>query len=130
MPGVSLDDELAARIADDSGHDPNRHVSFSQNGSLLDVELEERLRERIAARHERTAPDASHLLTAEHDHGAGVDPLDGIDRGDDPERAVEAAAARHGVEMRAGPDELRPLGMSEEVAVTVDLDSEPRLVEP
>ena len=36
------------------------------------------------------------------------DALDRLDRGDDPERTVELAPVRHGVEVRAGPDARLP----------------------
>jgi hypothetical protein len=103
MPSASVEDELPAGIPDDSGHDPNRHVSFGQNGTLLDVKLEKRSRKRPSSGDERSAPDASDLFSAKHDNGAGSDALDHLDRRDDPKRAVEAPALRDRVEMRADP---------------------------
>ncbi len=50
MPRTPVEDELPAGIPDDSGHDSDRHVSFGQHGSLLDVELEKRPRKRPASR--------------------------------------------------------------------------------
>jgi hypothetical protein len=64
MPRTSLEDELSAGIPDDSGHDSDRHVSFGQNGSLLDMELEERPRKLPAGRNARAASDASDFLPA------------------------------------------------------------------
>ena len=42
VPRAPLEDELAARVADDPGHDAERRVPLGQHRALLDVELEER----------------------------------------------------------------------------------------
>ena len=130
MPRTPVKDELPAGVPDDSGHDSDRHVSFGQHGSLLDVELEERPRKLPASRNARAASDASDFLPAKDHDGARTDALDSLDCRDDAECTVEAAALRDAVEVRADPAGTEALGMSEEVAVAVDLDFEPRLLEP
>ena len=107
MPRLSVEDQLAARVADDPGHDPERRVPFGEDRSLLDVELEEGTWPGIAARDEGAAADASDLLSAKDNNGADSYPLDGFDRRDDPERPIEATAARNRVEVRADPDGVR-----------------------
>jgi hypothetical protein len=61
-------------------------------------------------------------------------PLDRLQPADDAERAVEAAAVRHRVEVRAGPDfgQLGPAPTQppEEIPCRVDLDLEPGLAHP
>ncbi len=134
MPGAAFDDQLAARVPDDAGHDAERGATISEHGSLLDVELEERPWERRTTLHASAAADAADLLASEHDDGSGADPLDGLDRRDDAECSVEAAAHGNRVEMRARPHGtcrgVRPRDMSEEVSARVHLHLEPGLLEP
>ncbi len=96
---MSVDHDVAARVADDPGHDPERRVRSREHRALLDVELEERTRKGPAGRDERAAPDAADLLAAEHDDGARSDALDGLDRGHDAQRAVEATPLWNAVEV-------------------------------
>jgi hypothetical protein len=103
MPRASLEDELPAGIPYDPGHDTDRHVSFGQNGSLLDMELEERPRKLPAGRNARAASDASDFLPPKHDDGARSDPLDSLDCRHDAERPIEATALGDAVEVRADP---------------------------
>ena len=103
MPRTPVEDELPAGIPDDSGHDSDRHVSFGQHGSLLDVELEERPRKLPASRNARAASDASDFLPAKDHDGARSDALDSLDCRHDAECPVEAAALGDAVEVRADP---------------------------
>ena len=125
MPRPPLEDELPAGVADDSGHDPERHAGVREHGPLLDVELEIGARHRPAARNERPAPDAPDLLAAEHHHRPGADALHGFDRRDDAERAVEAAAPRDAVQVRARPDVVPLSRASDEVAEASTSTSSP-----
>jgi hypothetical protein len=50
MSLTALDDELAARVADDAGDDADRDVGGSQYRPLLDVDLEEPARQAGATR--------------------------------------------------------------------------------
>ena len=78
---------------------------------------------------EGRAPDAAALLVPEDCDGSLPDALDRLDRRDDSERAVELAAERHGVEVRARPDaRLGRCGRSG--FRRVDLDLEPGLPHP
>src|SRR5204863_3273370 len=88
----ALEDQLAAGIAHDAGDDPERRARALEHRALLDVKLEERIRQRVSARRERPASDAADLLSAEGNHGPGTRPLHGLDPGDDAERAVELPA--------------------------------------
>src|SRR5438093_492380 len=92
--GTPLDDQLAAGDGDDRGDDAERRVRLCEAGALLDVELEERSRKWPSAGDERAAADAADLLAPERDHGSRAGVLDGLDRGDDAERAVEPPAVR------------------------------------
>ena len=130
MTRSSVEHELAARIADDPRHDAERSSGRGQHRPLLDMEFEERARERVARRDERPAPDAPDLLATEHDDGARPDPFDGLYRSHDAECSVEAASLRNGVEVRAGPHLRSASAPPDEVSVTVDLDGESRLLEP
>src|SRR5581483_1410369 len=96
---------------------------------LLDVELEEGTRER-GRRDARAAAHAASLLVAERDdRQRRVGALRHLDRRDDAERTVEAAAVRDGVEVRADP-QAAVAAAPEEVPGGVRLDLEPRLCEP
>src|SRR5262245_60131445 len=119
MSSAALEDELAACIADDPGHDADRRVLPSEHRSLLDVELEEGARKRAACGDERAAPDAPDLLAAEDDDRPGTDALDRLDRSHDSERAVEASAARNRVQVRSDPDVAPRTRSTEQVAVGV-----------
>ncbi len=116
-PARPLEDELAARVADDPRDDPERRVRLREHRALLDVHLEERGGQRRAAGHERAAADAADLLAAEDDDRARARPLDRVDRRHDAERAVEAAAVRDAVEVRSDPDPRRSHERADEVAV-------------
>ena len=127
---MSLDDELPARITDDPRHDAERDPALGEHRALLDMELEKRARQLTASRDERPAADASDLLTAERDHRAATRALDGLDRADHAERAVEPPTLGHRVQVRADPDVVTFARAAEEVAVRVHLDDEPCLLEP
>ena len=99
MPGSPVDDQLAARVPDDPGDDPERRLGVGEHRALLDVELEKGARQRISRRDQRATPDAADLLPSEHDDGARSGTFDGIDRGDDSERPVVAATPRDAVEV-------------------------------
>ena len=103
MAGAAFEPELAARVADDARDDAERHARPLERRPLLDVELEERRRHLLVAA-ERAAADAADLLAAKGHDRAAARLLDGLDRGDDAERAVELPSLRHGVEMGADPD--------------------------
>ena len=94
------------------------------------MQLDECTRKWPGARAPRTAPDAADLLSAERDDRTSPGSLDGLEARDDPERSVEAAALRHGVEMRADPHVLALRGVPEEVPARVDFDVEPGLSHP
>src|SRR5439155_713185 len=125
---VSLEGALAADDADDPHREPQRGTRPFQHGSLLDVHLEEALRQ-LAALDEGGAADAAALFVAEDDHCARADALDRLDRGDDPERTVELPSERHRVKVRAGPD-ARLCRAADEIRRLVDLDLEPGLPHP
>src|SRR5207244_12138523 len=80
---VALDDELAARDADDSRDDAERRTGRGQARPLFDVQLEEGARPRAPTRHERAAADAADLLPAEDDGRARAGRRDRLERGDD-----------------------------------------------
>ena len=103
VPRAPLEHELRARVANDPGDDPERRVRSSEDGALLDVELEECSWERPAAGDECSAADAADLLAPERDHGAGAGAFDRLDRGDDAECAVESTPSGNAVEVRACP---------------------------
>src|SRR5213075_3147080 len=68
-------------------------------------------------------------LIAEDHRRALADALDRLDRGDDTQGAVELAAARDGIEMRARPDR-GVAGATDQIAGVVDPDLEPGLLHP
>ncbi len=103
MAGTALELELTVRVPDNPGHHSERCVGTGEHRPLLDMEFEKRGWQRTPARHEGPASDASDLLTSENDDRSGADPLDGLDPRHDTQRAVEAAAPRHRVEMGSGP---------------------------
>ena len=131
------EDDFAAREADDGGDDAERRGRALQDRSLLDVRLEKHVGQRPALHARATAREAA-LLVPERGDGerapGASDALDRLEAGEHAEDAVEAAAVRHRVEMRAGPDLARTglvaLETSEQVPVRVDLDGEPRLFDP
>ena len=125
---VPVEGALAADDADDPHREPQWRARALQHGPLLDVHLEEALRQR-AARDEGGAADAAALLVAKDDHCSLADTLDRLDRRDDAERTVELPSERHGVEMRAGPDSRFP-SATDEIPRLVDLDLEPCLTHP
>ena len=119
----------AADVADDPGDDAERGVRAQQRRPLLDVQLHERVGPGGAG----PAAGTAALLVAEGDDGEPrqPEPLDRLEPRDDAERAVEAAAAGNGVEVRAGPDLPIPAGHApDQVSGGVDLDLEPGLAEP
>ena len=127
---------LAADVADDPGRDAERHPAALEDGALLDVRPR---RTRRAAGPPRRAPaaDAPALLVAEGDDGERPalrsEPLDRLEPGHDPERAVELAALGHGVEVGAGPDlgsTARSAQTAHEVPGAVDLDLEAGVPHP
>ena len=130
MPRLSLEDEFAARVADDPGDDPERRTRLGEHGALLDVHFQEHARKTDTTGAERAAPHASDLLTTKHHHGACADARDDLDRRNDTERAVEATALRNRVEMRADPDVVSRSRPTEEISFAVDLDVEPGFPEP
>jgi hypothetical protein len=83
VAGTSFDNEFSARVADDSRHHAERDAALGEHRTLLDVELEERSRQQVASRDERTATDASDLLPPKNDHRTAARLLDCFDRGDD-----------------------------------------------
>ena len=97
---------------------------------MLDVELEKDARQHRPARYERTTTDTSDLLAAKDDHRTGSGALDGLECRDDAERAVEATATRNAVQVRSSPDVVVTRGAPYDVAVGVELDSEPCLAHP
>jgi hypothetical protein len=132
VAGNPLDDDLAARVADDARDDPERRVCRGEPWALLDVHLEEGIGE-AAPLHACMAADAADLLAAEDHDSAAAGALDRLDRGDDSERPVELSALRDRVQVRARPD-FRcagcDLGSPEQVPGGIDLDLEPRLLQP
>ena len=127
---VTLENELPARIAHDPGHDSDRHAGIREHGPLLDVELEKDARQHRSTRYERTTADTSDLLAAKDDHRPGSGALDGLERRHDAEGAVEATATRNAVQVRSSPDVVVTRGAPYDVAVGVELDSEPCLAHP
>ncbi len=75
---------------------------------------------------ERPAADAADLLAPKGDNGAAPGLLDGLDRRDYTERAVELPSLRNGVEMRADPHVVAAARAADEVAVRIDLDARAR----
>ena len=129
MVCVAVEDDLAERLAEDRGDDPERLAGALEHGPLLDVQLEVGARQ-AAGGDAGPAARATALLVPEGDDGQRRSrAFGGLDRGDDPERTVEAAAVRDRVEVRARPD-LCGAPAAEGVARAVDLDLEPGLHEP
>ena len=129
MAGAAVEEELAARVADDARDDAERHARPLECRPLLDVQLQERRRHLLVAA-ERAAADAADLLAAKGHDRAATRLLDGLDRGDDPERAVELPSLRDAVEVGAHPDVATMAGATEQVAVGVDLDRQAGLAQP
>src|SRR5205085_7445388 len=128
VAGLAGEDALAADDADDALSEPERHARTLEHRALLDVHLEEAFRQRPPFDELRT-PDAAAFLVTEDDGRPAADPTDGLDRGDHAERAVELAAVRHGVEVRAAPDAgIRRA--ADQVPGGVDLHVEPRVAHP
>ena len=94
------------------------------------MQLEKDLRQRRAARAQCAAPDAADLLPAEGDHGSTPRAHDRLEPAEHTERAVEASAVGHRVEVRSQPEVVTRPRAPEEVAVRVDLDRETRLPHP
>jgi hypothetical protein len=83
MAGTPFDHELAARIAHDARHDPERRMGRCQSRPLLDVELEKCSRQRAASRNQCAASDATDLFSAERYDRAAPCSLDRFDRSND-----------------------------------------------
>src|SRR6185369_13076283 len=96
--GAAVDDDLAACLAEDRGHDPDRLAGALEHRALLHVQLEERRRQATRGG-AGAAPGAAALLVTERDDREREPGMAGrdLDPGDDAERAVEAAAVRDGV---------------------------------
>src|SRR5947199_224461 len=75
---TTLEDPLSAHDAHDSHREPERGTRSFQDGTLLDVHLEETARKLIAL-DECGAADAAALLFAKDHYGAGADALDCLD---------------------------------------------------
>src|SRR6266542_1576295 len=103
VPGLALEDALAAGQAGDPGDEPERHSGALEHRALLDVQLQ-KAGGKVAALDEGRAAAAAGLLVAEGDDGTGARALDRLDRRDDAERAVELPTCWDGVEVRSGPD--------------------------
>ena len=99
MPGCSFEEELRTGVPHDRRDDPEGSIPVGEPQALLNVELEERVRQHPARSHERAASDAADFLPAEDDDGARADTLDRFDRGNDAQRAVEPTAVRDRVEV-------------------------------
>src|SRR5437764_857884 len=116
-----------APLAGDCGDDAEGLAGALQDGPLLDVQLDEGIREL------RQPPRAHRpgLLRAE-DRDAErrvAQPLRRLDRRDDAEHAVEAPAVRNRVQVRPGPD-ARVSAPADQVSRAVDRDLEPGLAQP
>ena len=98
MPCPALDYERPARDADHARDDPERRIRVGEPRPLLDVHLEEGVRQ-LAALDERAAPGAAALLVPEDGDRAAAGPLDRLDRGDDAKRAVEPPTVGNAVQM-------------------------------
>src|SRR5204862_6650297 len=94
---------FAADDPDDPPGQADRRSCALEHRPLLDVHLEEALRQ-VAPLDEGAAADTARLLFPEHDDSALADALDRLDRRDHSERAVEPAAVGDGVAVGAGPD--------------------------
>jgi hypothetical protein len=129
VPGRSLDDDFAARVADDPRHDSERQSEGGEPRPLLDVQLDERIRQRTAFDEGPAADAAALLLTEDHDRPE-AGPLHGLDRGDHAERAVELPTLRNGVQVRSGPDPGGGARPPEHVPRRIDLDLEPGVLHP
>jgi len=128
MTGASFERALAAHDSDDAHRQPERRGGPLQHRPLFDVHLQEALGELLAV-DERRAPDATTLLVAENHDDAAARAFHRLDRRDDPERTVELASVRDGVEMRAGPN-ARVGAAPDQVAGAVDLDRKACLLQP
>ena len=130
MACTTLEEEFAANVADDPGHDAERRSSVGEDRPLLDVQLEEGRGERLTPRDERAAPDAPDFLAAKHDHRATSDGIDRLYRRDHSESAVEHPSPRHRVEVRSDPHVVT-LGRSPtDVSGGVPFDDEPGILHP
>ena len=125
--GAPLEDDLAARLAGDRRDDPERLAARSSTGPCSMCSSTNASGSSV----ERLAPQRPGLLGAERDDRQRRvgQPLGRLDPGEDAEHAVEAAAVRNRVEMRARPD-ARVAAPAEQVAGLVDLDLEPGLAHP
>ena len=119
MIGPPLEDDRAARLAGDRRHDSERLACAFEHRPLLDVQLEEGLRQlgQGAAAHRPG------LFGAEgYDSERRVtQACCRLDPGEDAEHAVVPAAARHRVEVRAGPH-TGLASATDQVPGSVDLD--------
>src|SRR5919197_141500 len=125
---LSLEDALAADDADDALGQAERRTGALEHRALLDVDLEEALRQRPPF-DELAAADAAAFLVTEDDGGTATDAPDRLDRRDDAEGAVELAPVRHRVEVRARPD-AGVGGAADQVPRGADLGVEPGLAHP
>ena len=125
--GAPLEGNRASHLAGDTGDDPERLAETLQHRPLLDMDFDEgvgKLRESTAAHRPRLfgpESDQAQLRVAKS--------VGGLDRCDNTERAVEASAVRHRVEMGATPD---PSGaaVAEQIAGLVRRDAEAGLLHP
>jgi len=119
-------------LTTDDPDDPHCQSEWSagalQNRPLLDVNLEEALRQR-PARDEGGTADAAALLVPEDDDCPLAYAFDGLDRSDDTERTVELPSEGNRVEVRAGPD-TRLRRPADEISGPVHVDLEPGLTHP
>ena len=159
MTRNSCELDRPAGLPGDRGHDAQRNACTLENRALLDVSLHEdrgeatpssltRQPERFqAAASDQPAPSPAPetpgrvgrpFLVPERHHGHGAswcsEPADGLEAGDDAERAVEAPAGRNRVQVRTGPklpgSRVRPGQATEEVSPCIPFDGEPCLLHP
>ena len=135
--GDAVENNLAARVADDAGHDSECAAGSLENRPLLDVHLD------VAAGKRRPldecpAAEAPTLLVPEHDHPerslAGAGARECLEPGDDAERPVELPPGGDAVQVRARPDlrQLRPRSdrAPHDVSGRIPLDLETGLLHP
>ena len=127
--GAALEDDLAARLPDDRGDDPERRVRAREHRALLDVQLEERARQ-PAVLDAGAAAGAASLLVAEGDDGERD--VDAARRPRSPRRrrarrrsGRRSAPSRGASRARAAPSPRRPNG----VPGAIGLDLEPGLAQ-
>ena len=125
--GTALEHDRPPRLTGDRRDDSECLSRALEHGPLLDVQLDESVREL----RERLAPHRAGLLGTEGDHSDRrvTQTLRDLDSRQHSQHAVVPAPVRNRVEMRTGPDE-RVAAAPDQVPGFVDLDVQTGLAHP